>query len=301
MKRKIFLFVLLLFLVTSLIGAIDLTIEYLEGYIDLKNGSAWDELYMGDLISDTAVIRLDEDSLAELTGRNIKLTISNPGIYKISELLKASENRDSINLGSMLSGKFQSMFKGNSVDVQSDVGGVRAAEVETNTSIDWMSSEAEELILSGKEYLDQNLFEKALALFEEGYDFAVDEDEEAEALFYAGYTYVLMGSMGDAIDSLDMIYDLDPYLEIYNDIFILKGQLLVETFAYDKAVSWFDEYIESDINYDEEDRQTIYLLKGISYKELGQISEAKEILQEAINIDNGSEMGKAASSILDMI
>ena len=63
----------------------------------------------------------------------------------------------------------------------------------------------------------------------------------------------------------------------------------------------FDEYIESSTNSDAEDRQTIYLLKGYSYKELGQTAAAKQVLQEAFDLDNTSEIGKAAKNILNMM
>ena len=105
-----------------LAGAADLTIDYVDGYLDLKTTSGWEELYPGDTVSDTAVVRLDADSIAELSSPSSSLTLTKEGIYEIRKLLSASNNMDSVGLGNLIAGKIGSMVKDKNLE-PSAVGG----------------------------------------------------------------------------------------------------------------------------------------------------------------------------------
>jgi len=64
--------------------ALDLDVEYVDGYLDVRDGEEWFELFVGDTVSDSDTIRLDEDSIAELSTRGTKLTVTKPGIYMVT-------------------------------------------------------------------------------------------------------------------------------------------------------------------------------------------------------------------------
>ena len=160
--------------------ALDLDVEYVDGYLDVRDGEEWFELFVGDTVSDSDTIRLDEDSIAELSTRGTKLTVTKPGIYMARSLLDASGEQRSFGLASVVSGKVASLFRDLEGESQAAVMGVRGAKSESN--VQWMSGDTAELLDAGKGHLEESELDEALALFEEAYDFA-EIDEETEVLF----------------------------------------------------------------------------------------------------------------------
>ena len=74
--KPIWLAMIVFFVAALPAFSVDLTIEYLEGYLDEKDGDEWLELFIGDEIPDTATTKLYEESIAELTAPGIKLTLT---------------------------------------------------------------------------------------------------------------------------------------------------------------------------------------------------------------------------------
>ena len=228
MKKTItFVLSLIIFCVTPLVSE-ELTIEYLDGFLDIKDGEDWIELYIGDIVTDEDTVRLDVDSVAELVKGSEKLTLVREGIYLIADLLNRSGQQRSVGLASVIGKKISTIVSGEGGQTQSAVMGVRGAE--QKDEVQWMSSDTEELIESGKTHLEEGNLDDAIAAFEEAFDFA-DESEESEVLFYLGYAYANIGELPNAIDYLDFV-EPDPETDFYPDLILLKGQLLTEVFAH---------------------------------------------------------------------
>jgi len=287
----------LLLIVSSFVYAQELTLDYLEGYLDLQEGSDWVELYIGDSVSRNATVRLDQDSLAELSGMNMSFTLTRPGVYRVGDLLASRQTMDNTGLGNLVSGKVATMFSERATGPDT-VGGVRAAEVETGPSIDWMTSEAADMISQAKDMITDGDYADAMDMLEEAYDFAADEYEEEEIFFYRGYIHTMNGKPGKALSEFSKIYP-DPDQPYYDKLFLLKGKLLIDSFAFGEAVDWFDEY---DPGYssdkDVATRQSIYLLHGLAAREAGESGTAKTMLRKAIDLDPGSDTAGVASSLL---
>lgn len=297
MKPKIILMTILLLVALSFVSAQDITLEYVEGYLDLQKGSDWVELYMGDSILRNATVRLDQDSLAELSGMNMTFTLTRPGIYRIEDLVASRQNMNSSGLGSLVSGKVATMF-GERASSPDTVGGVRASEAVEAPSIDWMTSEAADMISQARDMIEEGSFADAMDMLDEAYDFAADEYEEYEIAFYRGYIHTVNGKAGKALAAFTEITPTSD-LSYYDDLYLLKGKLLIDSFAFGEAVAWFDKYTPGyGSGKDVSTRQSIYLLHGVAAKEEGLTSRANALLQKAIDLDPGSGIAGAASSLM---
>ena len=109
-KIRFSLVAIILVLTAGAAFALDLSAEYIDGYLDLKDGDEWIEVFIGDTITDKAVVRLAEDSIAELRSTGVKLTLTKPGVYEIRNLIKASGDQRSAGLAAVVGGKVMSLF-----------------------------------------------------------------------------------------------------------------------------------------------------------------------------------------------
>ncbi|MBT3272197.1 MAG: hypothetical protein HN368_03505 [Spirochaetales bacterium] len=293
MKKFLAVTVFLMFIMILPAVAKDYTVDYLDGYLDIKDGGEWYELIIGEVVTENDTIRLDEDSVVELAAQGTKLTLTKPGVYVIADLLKASGESRSVGLASVIGSKIKSILE-EPKQTQTAVMGVRGAK--SDDELEWMSGDTAELLKSGKEFLSEGEYADAVGVLEEAYDFA-DEAEEGEVLFFLSFANALMGELRVAIESLNYV-EPDPESEFFTDLILLKGQLLTETFAYQEAAEWLSQY-ESDLAGDDAATQMSLLLQGISHKGLGNINDAKQSLQKAVNLGSSSEAGVAAQDILN--
>jgi tetratricopeptide (TPR) repeat protein len=291
MKRAIFALTLLVVLVISPLFAIDIWVDYIDGYLDVKDGGEWFELYIGDVITDSDTIRLDENSIVELSLPGNKLTLTRPGVYVVADLLKASGDQRSAGIASVIGSKIRTLVK-EPEQGQTAVMGVRGAKSEDE--LEWMSGDTAELIETGKEYLAEGEYADAVGVFEEAYDFA-DPAEETEVLFYLGFSNAMMGELRLAVGALEYV-EPDPTAEFFADLVLLKGQLLTETFAFEEAIEWLNRY--SPEIKDISALQMSLLLAGVNHKGLGNTALARENLEEAVAIDASSDAGQAATDLL---
>ena len=292
MRKSILLSVLFTVLISFSVIGLELTVDYLDGYLDIREDGEWYELSIGEIVLDSDTVRLEEGSIAELTARGVKLTLTKAGTYDIEALLKARGESRSIGIASVIGGKIASILD-EPEQSQSAVMGVRGAKSENE--LDWMSGDTADLMDTGKEHLTDGRFDDALELFEEAYDFA-DMSEEFEVLFYLGYTNALTGDLRMALSYLSDA-DPDSEAEFFVDFVLLKGQILTETFAYDEAIDWFAAY-SAELSGDQLASQLALLLQGVSYKGLDNVAQARDALQQAINMDASSDAGRAAQGML---
>ncbi|MCP4178788.1 MAG: hypothetical protein GY756_13570, partial [bacterium] len=145
MKKVFYLFIALLF--SSVIFAENIIIDYIEGYADIKNDGNWEEIFIGDELALSAIIKLDEDSLIEFQYNNSTYTLNRQGVYELQKLINNSAQMDDTGVTGILSGKIGKMIF-NTGTTGDEVGGVRASEAVNEPAIDWMSSESEEYIQS---------------------------------------------------------------------------------------------------------------------------------------------------------
>ena len=292
MTKKVFLVCLLIFTSAVFVFSEDYLVNYIDGILEVSEDGDWYELYIGDELPSDAVVRLDDDSYAELNRRSDVIKLSRPGVYELSALLSARAEIKSSGVGSLLSGKFKTFIQEDESKTQSAVGGVRAAEAETVT-IDWMSSETAELIADGRAALGDGDIEDALSYFFDAYDFAADSYEEAEALYFLGLSYAMSGDYSKALENLDMAY-MEEDSEYYSDFYLLKAQLLIESSAFDESYAFLKDYNKAAGRNFPEKLQEIYFLQAVASNNTGRRSEAESLIGKLVDIDPHSETASAA-------
>ncbi len=189
MKKSLIISLVVGVLLAAPAFGLNIVVDYLDGYLDIRDDGEWYELSIGEELSERDTIRLDADSVAELSAPGAKLTLTKPGIYVISELLEASVDSRSFGIASMVGGKIAALVR-KPDQKQTAVMGVRGAKSEDE--LEWMSGDAAELLITGKDYLAEGNFLEAVEVLEEAYDFA-DAIEEDEVLFYMRFANAHMG------------------------------------------------------------------------------------------------------------
>ena len=272
-------------------------VGYVDGVLEVSDGGSWYELFIGDAVDDTDQIRLAPNSYAELASGATTVKLSRPGTYDVSELVEASGRTASAGLSGMVLGRIGRFTGQQEEETQTVAGGARASEAVNQNTPTWAGGEAiDELIAEGVQLLNDGDFVDAHYVFEEAYDYAITDAEYGMAAFYYGYSSSLVGEPVQAFDLLEEIGP-DPDTDYFASHTIALGQLLVESFAYDEAISYL-ELLADDITYDRQDVQSAELLIGIAYDGLGMTGLAREYLGRASRTLPGTPAATAASSLL---
>lgn len=294
MKKVVVIF-MSIFIMAGSLSAQNISVDYLEGYLDIQEDGEWYELYIGDSLNGDAVIRLEQDSYAELSHRSGSLKLMKPGVYQVSDLLGYAGNRAESGAEGLLAGKMRRFLTETEDTGPSAVGGVRASEAVAEESFFW-GEETGQLIDDGLEALRGFDYGTALDHFQEAYDYSIDQTEEWESSFYIGYTYMLQGDYREAMTYLAGI-EPDPYQDYYTELFMVKGQILVDTFAYNEAIEWFSRYKAEKAQDAPESAQAVYILQGLSYSGLGEPEKARRSFQRAVEILPGNDASKLAENL----
>jgi len=285
--------IILLIAITAMpLVAEDLLVEYLEGTLEVKEGSIWAELYIGDMVAENSLIRLSDHGFAELSTRNVTVTLSDDGTYDTQSLLRSGQKVASWNIGGVVNSKLSKLISPVQQG-ETAVMGVRGAAADQG-ELTWVE-EGGEFMEKGKQLLANGLFEEAIPVFKNGADWALTEDERSEYLFYAAYAHSLKGDNAVALIMLeDMALKSDA--AIFTDYVLLKGKLLIENLAFADALDLFSEYLaHPDMG---ETTQVVYFLSAVCHQGLDNRTQAQKSLQDAIKIDASSEYGQAAQRMM---
>jgi tetratricopeptide (TPR) repeat protein len=282
--------------VLQALNAEQLTVSYVDGFLFLKSGSSWEELLIGDSVPDTATVKLDAQSQAELTSKTAKLLLTKAGTYQLQTLMKSARDVKQSGLGSLVSSKLKIMGSEQKVAVPSTTAGVRADVVQFDESI-WVTGDSAEYIRDGKEFLKNGRYEDAFHTFAEGYDMAVDADEEAEFTFYMGYSQMLAGN---PLKALALLTPVKPQRDsdYYTDYYMVTGNLLIEALAFDEAANLLSGYDPDAKTRTDESYQTISYLEGYAYKMMGDTERARKAFTRSYTLGKDTDIGKEAVRLI---
>lgn len=294
MKRSVAL--LLILLVPLALFARDFVVDYVDGYLDVKDGSSWSELFIGDEVTDADTVRLDTGSYAEISDGSVTVKLTRAGTYVIADLFNVAGRSRSSGVGSLILGRV-SKLAGEDERDETAVGGVRASEAVNQNQPTWAGGESvDELIEEGLGLLNEGSFEDAYWVFEEAYDYALDDYEYNKSIFYLGYASALTGAITEAFDLLEEVGP-DPDTDYYTDHVLVLSQLLVESFAFSDAIEYLDGLLTAE-EVEEPALQSGYLLLGLSYDGLGDLGKAETYWLEARDLDPSSDAGQIAGQLL---
>ncbi len=273
----------------------EFVLDYLEGTMEINQDGSWVEAMIGDAIAPDTQLNVDEETIAEFSGNNIRLTISNPGVYSLQDILKRKKRVSSLGFGTVIQNTYK-YVAGNEKNTSSAVMGVRGASVQDPGDVAWMDEEDEQLS-DGKDLIKKNKFKEAVSVLKEGFQDA-DADAEQEYMFYLGYANAMLGNNGKALKYLSGVKADGSETYFWNYV-LVKGQLLIDSLSYKKALSLFNSYIK--MYPDGENAQVSYFLAGISLKELGREKDARDFFIRAKRINPDSEVGRAAYKAINKL
>lgn len=296
MKLFIRTSLLVIFLVSATLlplYAEDLMVEYLEGILEVGQGSNWIEVDIGDTIPQNSYLRLSDNGLAELSAGAITITLNQDGTFSIKNLLTSGREVAAWNISSLVNSKLARLI---SPDQQQGtaVMGVRGDPTEEE-ELTWVE-EGEEYLEQGKELIRTGDYKEAREVLQEGADYSFSDEEKEEYNFYIASAYALEGKSAPALLMLTNMKteSSTPY---YSDYVLLKGKLLIEGLAYKKALLLFDQYLKKPDR--SETTQLIYFLSALCNQRLENRRDAISNLEAAYEINNSSEYGRAARRMMD--
>lgn len=295
-------FFALVFLCISFIAVADeLELIYCEGTVQQKQGNSWVTLISGDTVDKNAVIRVEQDSLAEFEGtidnHIINFSIIDEGTYNISNLVASSGGMDDSGFLALLGSKVDYLLSTSNATRESHLGvrGDVIGEGDTVDEIQWESTE--KYLIDGILELEKGEIDTALDYFEKSLNNAVQK-EKPEIYYYMGLSYYRIGLKTKA---LKILRDSPPQDTeyFYNDYVMLCGSLYIYSANYNEAIRILSTVKENDLK--DSDKQILYYIRGISFLKITKHAEAIENFKKAVDIDPESTTGKNAKDYLDKL
>lgn len=293
--REDVLLALLFFVAASVVGAQDLSVSYIDGNARAQNGSAWATLSLGDRVSPQSTIQLSEGAYVELQRADVKLVLSQKGVYSLRDLVTSSRAMGLAGVGKAILSSLTYLIKGP-VHNQSDVAGARGADKSSADDSEWETSNAQVYLDTGKDLLKTGQYELAINQLLQAVDEATD-DELPQVHYYLAYAYSLTG---DTHTALKYAADLEPRRadDWTPDYIILKAKLLVDTNAFTQEVAWLTQ-TGNDLSGDAQRAPIYAFLLGVGYRGMGDTVREKASLAKVVAQSAGSEMGTAAAQLLE--
>ncbi len=122
---------LVIFLVSATLlplYAEDLMVEYLEGILEVGQGSNWIEVDIGDTIPQNSYLRLSDNGLAELSAGAITITLNEDGTFSAENLLTSGREVAAWNIAGLVNSKLARLI---SPDQQQGTAAFRSIPQET--------------------------------------------------------------------------------------------------------------------------------------------------------------------------
>ncbi len=288
MKNTLFLISLIgLLALPGAMWAQDLEVDFVDGTVEVRDGGDWEEIFIGDTVGRQSVMRVGDGAIIELSGAQMRITVSNAGTYKLSDLLAGTSSGSSKNLQSFLRNSLSLVMEKSTAGTSSAVMGARAADLSKEEKFEWID-EDEEILAEGRALIEEGRYDEAAEFFEEELDYAEDY-VAGHYLFYLGYAHAMLGKRGLALKELGSI-DPDPSEEYFDDWSLTFGQLLYESLAFEGSLAVFKAYLE---HFPEgKNAQEAHAFSGLCFQQLGDNDAAAGSFKRAVALDPDSDIGK---------
>ena len=293
-RRVIVSFLFLGVLAASHVAAQAFSVSYLEGQVEVKAGSAWVELSIGDPVSLRASLRVGNHACVELITPSARITLSQAGTYALADLLAKSQSIRSSGAERVLTALLSNLVRGSSLN-QSTALGARGVDQSGTDDSEWMSSDAQVFLQAGKDFIHGGDYMMAVTKLTKALD-AATPGEAPEIRYYIAEAYSFDG---DARNALVQLADLRPAAaETWAaDFVLLKAKILVDTFAFEQAVQWMQEK-GSSLATDAQRMPMYFFLCGLAYRGTGDQEKEKQCLSRVVSAEAGDDIGKAAAQLL---
>jgi tetratricopeptide (TPR) repeat protein len=283
MKKTTLLTIVLLVSAAALAFCQSLTVDYLDGTVELKSARGWSALSIGDQVGADATVRLAKGSTLELSNATQRLSIVKEGTYVLSTLIKAGPASGGRGLGATLAQKLHNLTTEH--QATGTVGGARGAAVGAPEDIEYVDESTmtrdsvNQMFAAGK-------YEDAIPVLQKAITDATSSEEETEFYYMLAVAYYSTGKPARAYSVISKI-TVTPSANFYPDYVILKAQVLVDSLAYQDALTLLTPFIASKPKTAY--AQIAYLLSAQSSRGLGDEASAKSALSKGYALDPSSD------------
>ena len=268
-------------------------VSYLEGQAQIQSGSSWINLAIGDVVPSETSIRLIGPGILQLKGADLEVVLSLPGTYLVKDIAAAHRLFSSAGVGEALKTSLRHLIFGSSPqrNVQLGTRGTNESKPEDEN---WSES-SEVFLAAGKEFIKAAEYDEAVEQFKQALESASGQ-EAPEIHYYLAYALLLNG---DVREAWKHAANLQPSAsdQWARDFILLKAKLLEDTSAHKEAVTWL---AGNDLSQDAQRAPLYYFLLGLGYRGAGESEGAKQALLKVVAISRESDLGKAASELLQL-
>jgi tetratricopeptide (TPR) repeat protein len=302
-KRKLYMALCMILFTTVILGAESFTVVFSDGTVKVKSGDGWKSVYTGDSLSSSNTVKLGSGSMLEIASAKSTLTLYDPGVYVLGDLLDASRKVKSQKFLNAVDVRIQNVVQGNEYHRTSAAGlrgfeqGARGSEFD---DVEWAVEEDDadnevDPITQGQNLLALKRYDEAITHFEKMLTEWPYPEAKPFFTYYLSYAYAEKDRRAQALALLDKISINQGHI-LYADYVMLKGRLLLESFAYKSALQIFEQYLA--LNSEGENTQAVLLLASYCYRGMDNAAGQKECLMKAKEIDPDSLLGKEAGALL---
>jgi tetratricopeptide (TPR) repeat protein len=272
-------------------SAQSLYVAYVGGDVRARIGPSLVDISPGDRLSAETTLQLGDGAYVELNAAQTKIELSQKGVYKLQDILSYSRSLRSAGVGKALLMKL-SLFLARTGENQSAIAGVRGADTGKTETSEWMTSDAQVFLDTGKEYIISGQFDQAIGQLLQALETATDR-EAPRARCYLAYAYSLKGDFRDA---LKYSADLHPSRsdEWAPDFVILRAKLLIDGSAFAQEIAWLTND-GNDLSGDAQRAAIYFFLLGLGYRGIDDSANEKRYLSKVVSITGDSDLGKAAA------
>lgn len=298
MRRALSVGVVLFVFAVCSTRAQQLSVSYVDGEAQVRSGSSWVALSIGDRVSAQVTLQLSDGSYVELKWADLRIVLSQKGTYVLQDILACSGALDSAGVRKAILATLSYLATGparNQGGAGGGARGVRGANEGKTEDSEWVTSKAQVFLDAGKQYFKSGQHQEAIEQFLLALD-AATEEESPQVQYYLAYAYSLSG---DTRAALKHAAGLQPNSadEWAADFIILKAKLLVDTNAFTQEIAWLTQN-GNDLSGDAQRAALYNFLLGVGYRGVGDISNEKISLSKVVAISGESDLGSAAIQLL---
>ncbi|MFW6252519.1 MAG: tetratricopeptide repeat protein [bacterium] len=262
-RFALFLFGAVMFAgVSAAFGADELVVVYVEGVVErVPVGS--EPLAIGDRIPRDSVLLLEADSFIEISAPGGRVMLSQPGRYELASLVAGAGNPALRAASSAVRTLVRNLGRDSARVRQVAAAGVRGDQTAGSAATPVWTDDAmaEELIDEARAYLDDGLYDVALATLGDAIDFGAAEEV---VNFHRATVY---HRMGDPREALALLANerVDPSFPTWEPHIMMQAELYYELSMYPSVSELLEPLLDRRADLSDAARTGALLLLAVSY------------------------------------
>jgi hypothetical protein len=279
-----------------------LTLDDFDGVVEVKAGTAWKAVELGDKVPYDSTIRVSNHGLAEFRDGATRIHLSKDGAYQLSALVARAKDSPAPTALTQAAGKV-GMMLGDKGQARSAVPvanmGARGAEVDPSAGLTWSEDEPadtkpgstevadiENLVAAGK--LDAALARSDASLKSGNGDKMALRLMKARILAQMGRAgSALREALAAGVTTSSSLYPASALLITSQAVLVEDWDLALQKTKEGRAATQDPDLI-----------QNLDLMTALAYRGQGQTKAYQDQLQKVVNQDPTSAAGQQAAKLL---